>query len=70
MAIKSTYEQIEEVQSAITNILLGQEVVIDGTTWRSADLDSLQRRETMLLKRYHAEQGGGLSVNAVRVARE
>lgn len=70
MAIKTTLEQIEEVQSAISNIMLGQEVTQNGKALKMADLDALQRRETMLLKRYRAQQGGGFSVNAVRLSRE
>ena len=70
MAVKSTLEQLEEVQDAISSIMIGQEVTHDGNTWKMADLDALQRRETMLLKRLRAEQGGGLSVNAVRLSRE
>lgn len=70
MAIKTTLEQLEEVQNAISDLMLGQEVTFNGKTMKMADLDALQRRETMLLKRYHAEQGGGLSTNAVRLSRE
>lgn len=70
MAIKTTLEQIEEVQSAISNIMLGQEVTQNGKTWKMADLDALQRRESTLLKRYRAENGGGLSVNAVCLSRD
>ena len=70
MPIKTTLEQLEEVQTAISAIMLGQEIIQDGNTWRMADLDALQRRESILLKRYRAEQGGGLSVNAVRLTRE
>jgi hypothetical protein len=70
MAIKTTLEQLEEVQGAISNIMLGQEVTQGGKTWKQADLDALQRRESILLKRLRAEQGGGLSVNAIRLSRE
>jgi hypothetical protein len=68
--LKTTLEQLEDVQSAINNIMLGQEVPQGGKTWKQADLDALQRRESILLKRHRAEQGGGLSVNVVRLSRE
>lgn len=70
MAIKTTLEQLEEVQAAITQVMSGQEVGRGGKTWKMADLGALQRRESMLLKRFRTEQGGGFSVNAVRLSRE
>jgi hypothetical protein len=70
MAIKTTLEQIEEVQTAISAIMDGQEVTVEGKTWKMADLEALERREIRLLKRYRAESGGGLSINAVRLYRD
>ncbi len=59
MAIKTTLEQLEEVQDAISRIMTGQDVTVDGKRLRYADLDILNRREQMLLARYRAETGSG-----------
>lgn len=61
MAVKTTLEQLEEVQAAITAVMSGQEVSLSGKRWRAADLDALNKREEMLLARYHRENGGGLT---------
>lgn len=63
MAIKTTLEQIEEVQEAITTLMSGQEVTVDGRKWVMADLAALETREEKLLSRYRRENGGGLSIN-------
>jgi len=64
MAIKTTLEQIEELQSAITQVLAGQEVTMpDGKKWRMADLPAMTAREEKLLARYRRENGGGLTIN-------
>lgn len=64
MAIKTTLEQIEEVQASISKVMAGQEATIDGKRLRYADLDMLSKRESMLLERYKREQGtGGLCFN-------
>jgi hypothetical protein len=64
MPIKTTMEQIEEVQTAITNVMAGQEVSIRGKVFRMADLSALGKREEQLLARYRAETGsGGLAIN-------
>jgi hypothetical protein len=62
MAIKTTQEQLEEVQTAISNVMDGQEVTYHGKTWRLADLDKLSQREEILLARYHRESGGGMTI--------
>ena len=65
MAIKTTLEQLEEVQTAISKVMSGQAFVIGGKQVRRADLDILTKREEMLLKRYKSETGtGGLAINA------
>jgi hypothetical protein len=61
MAIKTTLEQIEEVQAAISSVMNGQEVSVGGKRWRQADLDMLSKREETLLARYHRESGRGLT---------
>lgn len=65
MAIKTTISQIEEVQTAISNIMAGaQEVWVGGKKYVAPDLDVLTRREDALLRRYRSEQGtGGITVN-------
>ena len=70
MAIKTTLEQIEEVQMAISAVMSGQEVRSGGKSLRMADLPALQQREEMLLARYRSEQGGGLTKNTGQYSRE
>jgi len=57
MAVKTTLEQLEEVQAAITKVMGGQSVNIDGITITRATLDKLSEREEILLRRYKREQG-------------
>lgn len=63
MAIKTTLEQIEEIQAAITKVMTGQESSYMGKRLVYADLESLTKRETMLLARYRQENGQGLTIN-------
>lgn len=64
MAIKTTLEQLEEVQTTISKVLAGQAVSIDGKSITRADLKVLYEREDILLKRYRAESNaGGPTVN-------
>ena len=59
MVIKSTLEQLEEVQAAISRVMSGQEVAgPNGRRLRLADLPALEAREEKLLARYHREQAG------------
>ena len=69
MAIKTTLEQIEEVQAAITKVMSGQEASLDGKRVRYADLEALERREERLLMRYRREQGSGPPVTTGIIAR-
>jgi len=57
MAVKTTLAQLEEVQAAITKVMGGQAVNIDGISITRATLFRLQEREEMLLRRYKREQG-------------
>lgn len=57
MALKTTAEQLEEVQAAITKVMSGQSVTIDGETITRADLGALQNREDRLLSRHRQETG-------------
>jgi len=57
MAVKTTLEQLEEVQAAITKVIAGQAVSIDGISITRASLDKLHEREEILLNRYYREQG-------------
>jgi hypothetical protein len=59
MAIKTTIEQLEEVQTAITAVMSGQDVTIDSKRLTRADLTALSAREEILLKRYKSETGTG-----------
>ena len=64
MALKTTLEQLEEVQAAITEVMTSQELSGEAGRVVRAGLDSLQRREESLLIRYKAEQGtGGPAIN-------
>ena len=56
MALKTTLEQLEEVQEAITNVLVSQELSGEHGSVVRARLAALNEREEMLLKRYKAEQ--------------
>jgi len=62
MAVKTTVEQLEEVQNAITAVMSGQEVSVGGKRLRMSDLDALHRREEVLLARHRNESGRGLTV--------
>lgn len=71
MALKTTLEQLEEVQAAITSVMAGQDVTIDGKRLSRADLDALSKREEILLARYKSEQGtGGPVFNRGLISRE
>lgn len=64
MALKTTLEQLEELQAAITKVIAGQEVTIDGMRITRANLKDMTDRETMLLARYKNERGtGGMTIN-------
>lgn len=73
MALKTTLEQLEEVQAAISAVMTSQEQTQpgDGGSVRRADLAKLEAREEKLLSRYRAEQGtGGPALNQVIMRRE
>ena len=71
MAIKTTLEQLEEVQAAITKVMAGQSGSWDGKQLTMADLNTLTNRETMLLSRYKAESGtGGITINQGIIKRD
>ena len=58
MAIKTTLEQIEEVQAAISAVTTSQSYTSGaGKSLTRADLDALTRREQYLLDRYYRESG-------------
>lgn len=63
MAIKSYIEQLEEVQTAISDILTNaQEATYNGQRVRKADLDILQKREEFLTNKVKVEKRGGIRV--------
>jgi hypothetical protein len=70
MAVKTIAEQLEEVQTAITEVMAGQEVSRDGKTLRMADLPALERREKRLLVLYNRSQGRGSRHNIVLIRRD
>jgi len=55
MALQTTAEQLEAVQTAITAVMSNQSYTIDGRTFTRASLRDLQDREDILLKRYNRE---------------
>jgi len=57
MAVKTTLAQLEEVQAAITKVMGGQAVNIDGISITRVTLFRLNEREELLLARYKREQG-------------
>ncbi len=59
MAIKTTLEQLEEVQEAISAVMLGQEYSMSNRRLTRANLADLEAREEKLLARYRAETGTG-----------
>jgi hypothetical protein len=59
MALKTTLEQLEEVQAAITAVMTSQSMTTSGGRIDRADLAALQAREVYLQKKYNAEQGTG-----------
>jgi DNA-binding IclR family transcriptional regulator len=70
MALKTTLEQLEEVQAAISAVMAGQAYSMDGTSMTKADLAALEAREEKLLSRYRTEQGqGGPCINIGMVRR-
>jgi lantibiotic modifying enzyme len=54
MAIKTTEQQLEEVQAAITAVLAGQSYTIDGVTVTRANLRELTEREKYLMQIYQS----------------
>lgn len=65
MAVKTTLEQLEEVQTAITAVMSGQSYTISGRSMTRADLKALTEREEKLLARYQSESRGGPRVRGV-----
>lgn len=64
MAIKTTLEQLEEVQAAISKVLEAQMSSIGDKSLMRAKLQALTERENILLQRYAAETGtGGIAIN-------
>ncbi len=57
MALKTTTEQLQEVQACITALLAGgQDVQLDGQRLKVADLAALSQREEILRDRLTREQ--------------
>jgi len=56
MSLKTTLERLEDVQTAITKVLSGQEYTIDGTTFKRPDLNALVNMEKYYERKYAKEQ--------------
>jgi len=61
MAIKTTAEQLEEVQAAITQALSSQQLSSGSESVSRPDLATLYAQEDRLLKRLAAEQSKGFA---------
>lgn len=71
MAIKTTLEQIEEVQSAISAVMGGQAYTVAGRSVTRANLAELNKREEQLLARYYRETpGSGPAINIGTLRRD
>lgn len=57
MPIKSTQQQLEEVQAAISRVLASQEMGSGSDRVRRPELATLYRREDELIRRLEAETG-------------
>ena len=57
MAVKTTLEQLEEVQTAISKVLKSQAYRSGANSNTRAELKALTEREDKLLIRYQAETG-------------
>ncbi len=69
MAIKTTAEQLEEVQAAIEQVLASQEMGAGGDRVRRPDLAVLYAREDVLTRRLAAERGAGVPAFNVGIKR-
>lgn len=57
MALLTTAQRLEQVQTAITAVLLNQSYTIDGRTVTRANLSALDAMEKRLQAQYNREQG-------------
>jgi len=69
MAIKTAAEWVEEYQTAISKVLLGQEAALDGKRVVYADLGKLERGLQFWLAQYRADSNSGPSVSTGIIAR-
>jgi len=58
VALKTTLEQLQEVQDAISAVMAGQAYSIGGRSVTKANLDALHEREKYLEQKYYREQAG------------
>ena len=63
MAIKTTRQQLEEVQAAIERVLQSQEMGYDMDRVKRPDLATLYKREDELTKRLASEEGRPFAIN-------
>jgi len=73
MALKTTLEQLTEVQNAISAVMTGQSYRIGNRILTRADLAALEKREETLLNRYTLELAAnstsGTIFNKIKFAR-
>lgn len=55
MAVKTTLEQLEEVQAAITKVMSAESYTMAEVKVQRSRLSALSKREEMLLARYRRE---------------
>jgi hypothetical protein len=64
--MKSTEQQLAEVQQAISDIITGaQEAWYNGQKVRKADLAVLEKRESTLMRRVRRKSSGGIRVRNI-----
>lgn len=67
MALKTTLEQLEEVQAAISAVMSGQAYSIAGRSVTRANLAELTKREETLLDRYRSETNAASGSGGIKV---
>jgi hypothetical protein len=61
MALKTTLQQLEEVQAAITEVMTSQAQRGPSGSVERPQLDALAKREEILLARYYRETGKSMA---------
>ena len=66
MALKTTLEQLIEVQTAVTAVLNNQSYTLDGRSVSRAQLSELYKMQKDLQKQYNNENGSRPRVSAAK----